>query len=47
MVDEQAQLQTKEKLATPTEVDYQTTEEIIEEAIADDETSVPPLTTEG
>jgi hypothetical protein len=47
MVDEQAQLQTKEKLATPTEVDYQTTEEIIEEAIADDETSVPPLTAEG
>ena len=47
MVDEQAQLQTNEKLATPTEVDYQTTQEIIEEAIADDETSVPPLTAEG
>jgi hypothetical protein len=47
MVDEQAQLQTKEMLATPTEVDYQTTEEIIEEALADDETSVPPLTAEG
>ena len=47
MVDEQAQLQTKEKLATPTEVDYQTTDEIIEEAIAEDETIVPPLTTEA
>jgi hypothetical protein len=46
MVDEQAQLQTKEKLATPTEVDYQSTEEIVAEALAD-ETSVPPLTAEG
>lgn len=46
MVDEQAQLQTKEKLATPTEVDYQSTEEIVAEALAD-ETSVPPLTSEG
>ena len=32
--DEQAQLQTKEQLATPTEVDYQTTSEIVDEAIA-------------
>ena len=32
--DEQAQLQTKEQLATPTEVDYQTTNEIVDEAIA-------------
>lgn len=46
MVDEQAQLQTKEKLATPTEVDYQSTEEIVAEALAD-ESSVPPLTAEG
>lgn len=46
MVDEQAQLQTKEKLATPTEVDYQSTEEIVAEAL-EDETSVPPLTAEG
>lgn len=46
MVDEQAQLQTKEMLATPTEVDYQTTEEIIQEALKD-ETIVPPLTNEG
>lgn len=41
MVDEQAQLQTKEKLATPTEVDYQSVDEIVAEAI------VPPLTAEG
>lgn len=41
MVDEQAQLQTKEKLATPTEVDYQSVDEIVAEAI------VPPLTSEG
>jgi hypothetical protein len=46
MVDEQAQLQTKEKLATPTEVDYQSTEEIVAEALVD-ETVVPPLTAEG
>lgn len=46
MVDEQAQLKTKEKLATPTEVDYQSTEEIVAEAL-EDETSVPPLTAEG
>ena len=46
MVDEQAQLQTKEKLATPTEVDYQSTEEIVAEVLAD-ETVVPPLTAEG
>lgn len=46
MVDEQAQLQTKEKLATPTEVDYQSVDEIVAEAL-EDETSVPPLTTEG
>lgn len=46
MVDEQAQLQTKEKLATPTEVDYQSTEEIVAEAL-EDETVVPPLTAEG
>lgn len=46
MVDEQAQLQTKEKLATPTEVDYQSTEEIVNEAL-EDETVVPPLSTEG
>lgn len=46
MVDEQAQLQTKEMLATPTEVDYQSTEEIVAEAL-EDETSVPPLTAEG
>lgn len=46
MVDEQAQLQTKEKLATPTEVDYQSVDEIVAEALAD-ETSVPPLTAEG
>lgn len=32
--DEQAQLQTKEQLATPTEVDYQTTSEIVDETIA-------------
>jgi hypothetical protein len=32
--DEQAQLQTKEQLATPTEVDYQTTSEIVDEIIA-------------
>lgn len=41
MVDEQAQLQTKEMLATPTEVNYQSVDEIVAEAI------VPPLTTEG
>lgn len=41
MVDEQAQLQTKEMLATPTEVDYQSVDEIVAEAI------VPPLTSEG
>lgn len=46
MVDEQAQLQTKEKLATPTEVDYQSTDEIVAEAL-EDETIVPPLTAEG
>lgn len=46
MVDEQAQLQTKEKLATPTEVDYQSVDEIVAEAL-EDETSVPPLTAEG
>ena len=46
MVDEQAQLQTKEKLATPAEVDYQSTEEIVAEALAD-ESSVPPLSAEG
>jgi hypothetical protein len=38
--DEQAQLQTKEQLATPTEVDYQTTSEIVDEAIA---SNVEPL----
>jgi hypothetical protein len=38
--DEQAQLQTKEKLATPTEVDYQTTSEIVNETIA---SNVEPL----
>lgn len=38
--DEQAQLQTKEQLATPTEVDYQTTSEIVNEAIA---SNVEPL----
>jgi hypothetical protein len=43
MVDEQAQLQTKEKLATPTEVDYQTTSEIVDETIASQ--IVPPLNT--
>ena len=32
--NEQSQLQTKEQLATPTEVDYQTTSEIVDEAIA-------------
>lgn len=32
--DEQAQLQTKEQLATPTEVNYQTTSEIVDETIA-------------
>ncbi len=31
--DEQAQLQTKEQLATPTEVNYQTTSEIVDEVI--------------
>lgn len=41
--DEQAQLQTKEKLATPTEVDYQTTSEIVEETIA---SNVEPLISE-
>lgn len=46
MVDEQAQLQTKEKLATPTEIDYQSVDEIVAEAL-EDETSVPPLTSEG
>jgi hypothetical protein len=38
--DEQAQLQTKEQLATPTEVDYQTTSEIVDETIA---SNVEPL----
>lgn len=38
--DEQAQLQTKEQLATPTEIDYQTTSEIVDEAIA---SNVEPL----
>ena len=38
--DEQAQLQTKEQLATPTEVDYQTTSEIVDEAIA---SNIEPL----
>ena len=41
--DEQAQLQTKEQLATPTEVDYQTTSEIVDEAIA---SNVEPLISE-
>lgn len=39
MVDEQAQLKTKEKLATPTEVDYKSTEEIVEESIVQSKTS--------
>jgi hypothetical protein len=39
--DEQAQLQTKEQLATPTEVDYQTTSEIVDESIVTP--IVPPI----
>ena len=41
--NEQSQLQTKEQLATPTEVDYQTTSEIVDEAIA---SNVEPLISE-
>lgn len=41
--DEQAQLQTKEKLATPAEVDYQTISKIVDETIAG---NVEPLNSE-